>query len=315
MKHFLLFTFLMVINFSFSQEKYRVQYDYQSDNFEYYKLDNKNKVIDTLEKPKFKRNSLVEIKLLNVNPFAVSIETDVKEEELHASSSSGFNFSSLLGGISSMSSTDMQMNINTVGEDMFSARGKSRGDNVSNKFSELNGLQTQVNAMNKTLLADLANPHKSKEEIMKELKNVALIKDSRIADPNKNFHVYIASVKKVLQEDANELIVDIDAMAEEVDAVPDDNQSVSRGELVAKNIAYNKLQSMAKNLNTSTQMTSAKLDEIEELYTTLEASSFDQTYDYEITADKVDIELKFLQSQFADSYDSDNAKTAVKKRS
>ena len=65
-------------------------------------LDKNNKVKDTLERPKIKRNSLVELRLTNVNPFAVDVETDVKEEALHQGGE-GFNFSSLLGGINSFS--------------------------------------------------------------------------------------------------------------------------------------------------------------------------------------------------------------------
>ena len=121
---------LFCSTFVIAQEKYRIQYDYKTDHFEYFKLNNSNKIVDTLNSPKFKRNSLIEIKLLNVNPFAVSIQTDVKEEEVHASGANGFNFSNLLGGISAISENELKLNVTNLPN-----KETSRG--VETKFSEL----------------------------------------------------------------------------------------------------------------------------------------------------------------------------------
>lgn len=314
MKIFFSALFLFVTTAIVAQDKYRVQYDYKTDVFEYLKIDKNNKVVDTLVKPKFKRNSLVEIKLLNVNPFAVNIQTDVKEEELHETSTSGFNFSNLLGGMSSMSSNDLGLNVSNISAQGLKGDG-SRGANITNKFSELNSMHTNIDALNKSLVANLANPNLDKEQILANLKNVAsLQQDARIADPNQNFHVYIASVKNVLQADASAVASDINEISNEINTIPDATQPASRGELIAQNIAFTNLQSMLTNLNKSTNISADKLNKIEELYTSLEASSFDQVYDYEISADKVNIELKFLQSSFSDSYDDDDTKTTLKTR-
>ena len=67
----------------FGQERYKVVYDFQSDNIFYYSLDEANKVRDTLERPRFKKNSTVEIEVLNVNPFAVEIIRPEKEDLLN----------------------------------------------------------------------------------------------------------------------------------------------------------------------------------------------------------------------------------------
>jgi hypothetical protein len=50
------------------------------------------------------------------------------------------------------------------------------------------------------------------------------------------------------------------------------------------------------------------------LYTLLEASNFEQTYDYEISADKVDIELKFVQSDFSTQIEKDDKANTLKTR-
>jgi hypothetical protein len=146
MKLLLTTAILFFSTFLLAQEKYRIQYDYKTDHFEYFKLNNSNQIVDTLNNPKFKRNSLIEIKLLNVNPFAINIKTDVKEEEIHKSGANGFNFSNLLGGISSISGSDLKLNVTNL-----PSKELSRG--VENKFSELNNLSTNVDALKKTLLA------------------------------------------------------------------------------------------------------------------------------------------------------------------
>jgi hypothetical protein len=292
-----------------AQEKYRIQYDYKTDHFEYFKLNNSNKIVDTLNSPKFKRNSLIEIKLLNVNPFAVSIQTDVKEEEVHASGANGFNFSNLLGGISAISENELKLNVTNLPN-----KETSRG--VETKFSELNSITSNVDALKKTLLANLTNPNLDKETILKNLMQVASIQeDSRIADPNKNFHVYISSLKKIINEDSNTIASNINELKSEIDAKTNDAKTIaSRGELIAQNMKYNDLENLLNELSVSSNWTTENLNKIEALYTSLEASSFEQFYDYEIAADKVDLELKFVQSEFANKLDDDTNLTTLKTR-
>lgn len=324
MKSLLCLSLFLLSNFVFSQEKYRVQYDFKTDNFEYFKLDKSNKIVDTLYHPKFKRNSLIQIKLLNVNPFAVNIKTDVKEEEIHTSSASGFNFSNLLGGVTSVSGNDLKLNVtNLPSKSLGASRGdgnsqnanSSRGERITNKFSELNTISTNVDALKKSLLANLTNPNLDKETILKNLIQVASIQeDSRIADPNQNFHVYLSSLKKIVNEDSGAITSNINEIKDEIDTEFRENTSLSRGELKAQNMSFNNLESLLNKLNESSNWTTENLNKIESLYTSLEASSFEQTYDYEITADKVNLELQFIQSDFANKMDDDNNLTTLKTR-
>jgi hypothetical protein len=319
MKLILSTTLLFLSTFLLAQEKYRIQYDYKTDNFEYFKLNKSNEIVDTLDNPKFKRNSLIEIKLINVNPFAMSIKTDVKEEEIHTSGSNGFNFSNLLGSITSVSGNDLKLNVSnlpkipTSNKD-FSIDGSSRGAKIENKFSELNNLSANVDALKKTLLANLTNPNLDKETILKNLMEVAAVQeDARIADPNQNFHVYISSLKKIINEDTNTITTNLTDLKNEI-AVNDEKISISRGELRAQNLTYSNLENLLTKLTESSNWTTENLNKIEALYTSLEASSFEQTYDYEINADKVDLELKFIQSEFANKLDEDSDLATLKTR-
>lgn len=317
MKVLICFLVLFLSSISLAQEKYRVQYDYKTDNFAYFKLDKSNKIIDTLSNPKFKRNSLIEIKLLNVNPFAVSIKTDVKEEQIHTSGGNGFNFSNLLGGITSVSGSDLKLNVTNLpsNEKLFQGNGASRGDKISNKFSDLNTLSTNVEALKTSLLANLSNPNMDKETILKKMKEVASMQeDARIADPNQNFHVYLSSVKKIVTEDASSIASTINDIKNEINTESLTDKPVSRGELRAQNMTFTNLENLLSKLSESSNWTTENLNKIESLYTSLESSSFEQTYDYEISADKVNLELQFIQSDFANKLDDNPSVSTLKTR-
>lgn len=315
MKKLLISLFCCTALTAFAQEKYRVTYDYSSEEIGYYHLNKYNKVDDTLAKPRFKRNSLVEVKLTNVNPFAVDIVTDVKEEEIHHASG-GFNFGSLLGGISSFSGGNLPMNVdNLPDQSLFSQGFASRGEGLSNKFSELNSLSANVDAIKSTLLSNLLNPNMDKEAILKNVKEAASqVSDARLSDPNANFYMFLASLDQIVQEDSQDIASDINALTKDLDNQAVTKTEMSRGELHAQNTAYSDLKNLLKSINESSYQTSQDINKIRELYTTLEASSFEQTYDYMIEADKVNIELKFIQSQFADDNDLDNEQNTLKER-
>ncbi|CAM3743025.1 hypothetical protein [Flavobacterium saliperosum] len=317
-------TLLFCTTFLMAQEKYRIQYDYKTDNFEYFKLDKSYEVIDTLNNPRFKRNSLIEIKLLNVNPFAINIKTDIQEEEIHATGSGGYNFSNLLGGISSMTDGNLKLNVTKlpdniddqyVNKEIF-GETTSRSTAIENKFSQLNALSSNVDALKRTLLANLTNPNLDKATILNNIRKVAAIQtDIRIADPNENFHVYISSLKKIVNEDSNSIVFNVNELKNEL-AIKSDNEksTLSLGELRGQNTTYSYLESLLVKLEESSNWTTENLNKIEALYTSLEASSFEQTYDYEITADKVNLELKFVQSEFANELDDDVSTTTIKTR-
>lgn len=92
-----------------AQEKYKVTYDYQTDQLLYFTLNNKNQVIDTIDNAKLKRGSVLMVEVKNVNPFALKIETTVEEEKLHESSGS-FGFGNLLGSIQNITGGGLQLN-------------------------------------------------------------------------------------------------------------------------------------------------------------------------------------------------------------
>ncbi|NNE31754.1 MAG: hypothetical protein HKN40_05240, partial [Winogradskyella sp.] len=138
----------------YAQERYKITYDYKTEQITYLSLDKNNIVKDTLAQPKLKRNSLVELQLKNVNPFAVKVETNVKEENL-IQAGQGFNFSSLLGGINSFTGNNLNLNTaNLPDTGLFSSDKGTRGiDAAQNAVEDINTTMTTIDALKTTLLS------------------------------------------------------------------------------------------------------------------------------------------------------------------
>ncbi len=310
-------TILLTSCLSFAQERYRITYDYATDKINYLHIDKNNKVIDTLDKPKIKRNSLVELKLSNVNPFAVQVKTDVQEEDL-INTGQGFNFSSLLGSINSFTGDNIDLNTSNLPDsNLFRSEGGSRGSATARgSVEDLNNQITNVAALKSTLISNLLNPNLDKATIMENLLSTADAEmDARLPSAQDNFYMYLAKVEKSIKDSKSQLESDISAMSKDIETSSTDTEkAVSRGELVSRNIAMADLQRLMADLNNSTGKSLQNLDELRSLYTILEASNFEQTYDYELSADKVNIELKFVQSDFSNDIDNDDTSTTLKTR-
>ena len=313
--YFFLFVCLYFIEVN-AQERFKIVYDYQSEEVFYYSLDRNNKIKDTLTKPKFKKNSAVELQVLNVNPFAVDVQTDVSEENIHKSGGTGFNFGSLLGGIGSFSKESLNLNVGglPVSDTLFSRGARSRGAGLSNKFDELNDLATNVTSLKNTLLSNLKNPHLTKEEIKENLQQIAAQQaDVRLPDPKDNFYSYLANLQKIAVTSKNEIINDIKVLKTDL-AQTEDETVTNRGELVLRNTSYTELENLMQSVQTSTTQSIESIDEIENLYSALEGSTFSRTYDYYVSSDKSNIELTFKESVFATALESKNAQDILKTR-
>lgn len=311
--------FLLVVCFNFiavnAQERYKILYDYQTENIYYFSLDKNNKITDTLTKPKFKKNSVVEVQVLNVNPFAVEVVTDVSEENIHTSTGNGFNFGSLLGGIGSFSKENLNLNVGglPVSDTLFSRGAKSRGADLSNKFEDLNDLSTNVSALKNTLLANLKNPHLTKEEIRNNLQEIAAVQaDVRLPDPKENFYAYLANLQKIAVSGKNEIVNDLKVL--KTDLTQSEDAAASRGELVLRNTSYAELDNLIESVQTSSIQSVKSINEIENLYSALEGATFSRTYDYFIEKDKSNIELKFKESRFATALESNDTQNTLRMR-
>lgn len=300
MKNWIFATALFFSISSFSQEKYRVVYDYQTGNLSYYKLDKNNKIADTLAKPKFKKHGLVQVQVKNVNPFAIEVKAEVKEEYIHQSEQ-GFNIGGLLGGIGSFAGQELKINTKGIQEDakVYGELFKSRGNNVSNKFKDLNEVATNVSAMQTTLMSNLSNPNLTKEEIKKNLLELSkLQEDARLSDPEKNFYKFLTDLELIVQSDKASIEDDLASLANAIES-KENQPTLSRGEFAQNQTAMRNLQQVSSSLQSTTNQTTSNISQLKTLFSQLEASSFEQTFDYQMETDKAQLELKFSPSTLA----------------
>lgn len=296
MKHILLLiTCLLFLN-TYAQEKYKVVLDYQTGDLTYYKLDKNNKISDTLAKPKFKRSSLVQVQVKNVNPFAVEVQAEVKEEYIHKSGQ-GFNIGGLLGGIGSFTGEELKINASGLEDNtgVFGELFKSRGSSVANKFDELNDIASNISAMKITLLSNLSNPNLTKEQIQQNILELSkMYEDARLSDPEQNFYKHLIDLEKIVQTDKASIENDLQSLAASVDLTTE-SRALSRGSSQGQS-AYQSLQKAQQGLNQSTNQTTDNLNQIKTLFSQLEAASFEQTFDYQMETDKAQLELTFSPS-------------------
>mgnify|MGYP001491051998 CR=1 FL=1 len=288
------FTFLlsMVYIAASGQYKYRIETDYLQEKTTYLKLDKFNKVMDTLEKPRFKKHAVVQVKVKNVNPFAVKVESSLQGTVLHKNEQ-GFNFANLLAGTTAFAGKKLAINV----ED-FSSTGKilsasgTRGNQTANRLSDFNKLSTEVSAIRETLAADLSNPHLGKAAIKENLAKLArLPEDARLTSPDENFYLYIASLERVFQADKLAIAGEVNTMVSEADSL----RSGSRGD-GSEAVILRDLKNLLAGLDESATISIDNLQKIKALYGLLENSVFERTFEYVLDADQADLELKFSPS-------------------
>lgn len=300
---------------TYSQEKYRVVYDYTTDKIEYLLVDKNNSIVDTLKSPKLKKNSIIELHLKNVNPFALQVNTEVNEQLIHESSNnSGFNFGGLLGQIGSLGGDKLKLNVpaSSLGE---LSRGvgveSTRGSEVAHQFENYNYITTNVSTIRSTLISNLSNPNLDKEAILKNLSEATeLNPDARLPDPNKNFYGYLTTLEKLVNQEKQSLSGEIKSLSAEIETQAE-NRELSRGERANNEEILRNLDNTLSSLETSSKKTVEEINEVKSLYAALQSASFDQIYDYQLSADKMNIALIFSP---VNKNDPNNTNKPLKRR-
>lgn len=310
---------LFLPNFVFPQAGNKILYDFSTNSTVYLEFDFDRKSYDTLPKPKFKRNSMIEVEVKNLNPFAIDMVVETKERFIH-NQSTGFNFASMLGGMSSMVGDGLKLSVqnlpleNILSENELTSRGlKSRGDELGSQLLNINELSTNIEAMRSSLQANLLNPTLSKEEIKATLLKLSKIPvDPRLTNPDEDYFLYLLNLERAIKEDIQAANKNIQVLASEIEA-SDDGSVISRGETAR--IIYSDLEKVSKSLDMVTLSSGDNLQKIKGMHSMLEASSFEKKFDYLIEADKVNLEMKFIPSQYAleNSGTSETATISTKK--
>ncbi|WP_460218410.1 hypothetical protein [Psychroserpens sp. MEBiC05023] len=317
-----LLIFLFAIH-SFAQDRYQIIYNYNNDVVNYYKLDKENKIVDTLTKPKIRRNSIVELKVLNVNPFALELQTNFETENIKLNEN-GFNFSSLINDINSLSSSDLKLNVKLSDTDDTDDEGgdeviatKTRGDDLRTKISSFTETNADISAIRSTLISNLMNPNISKDEIIQHVIEAAKqsANDDMRYNPEENFYLFLADLENHIQQEEQSITNDIEQLELQIASNAISEQNPNSGALQRLNYNMNSLKSLSINLEDSANRMVTSVGEIKSLYALLEASEFEKTYDHLLESDRVTIELKFMQSEFSRNQSKTRSKEMIKERS
>lgn len=289
LKYRILFAFVLTSLISLAQKKYKAQYDYQTDELFYFELDNSNKIVDTINGASLKRGSILMVEVNNVNPFALTLETTVEENSLH-SSGGGFNFAGLLGNIQNISGGSLAPNAPELPAGDFTNLGIGGSRGSGTLVEDLEKMTTNLRALKKSLLSDMRNPNLTKNQIIKNVKYLAsLYDDSRLPDPEDNLYYFLETLETLIRSDSEKLKT----------AINTNETDLSRGA------------SVTRALKSYTEYNADEVDDVTDLFASVEAASFKQVYDYNVTVDKALIEIKFIPK--TDLSDGDN--TPVKVRS
>jgi len=273
MNHLKLIALFIFINIfsSQAQKKYKAYYDYQSDQMLYFELDNSNKIIDTLNSASIKRGSILIIEVDNVNPFALSTETNVSEESIHKSKG-GFNFSGLLGNIQKISGGNLASNVPELPSGDIAGFGISASRGGAGLVDNLEKLTVNLRSLNTSLRSYMRNPNLTKDEIIDKVKYLAsLFEDQRLPDPEDNLYLFLETLESLIRSDSEKLKA----------AINSSDIESSRGA------------STTRTLRSFTEYNADEVNNVTDLYSSVEAASFKQVYDYVVKADRTLVEMKF----------------------
>ncbi|WP_136464962.1 hypothetical protein [Flagellimonas onchidii] len=304
----------------FAQERYRIVYDYQTDKLGVFHLDKKNQIDDTLKNAVLKRNSLVELKLKNINPFAIEVRPEIVEENFNPTDL-GFNPSSLLAGISAFNDNGLGLNVKNLPTDnIFTRSGTgdgideitagdqetsrgSRGDEFEEDYGHLKSLYTGVEEIKSKLIGNLINPNLSKKQIMANaIKPSVIFEDNRLAGTQGDFYTYLAKLEEILSEDSEGIVGLLYEISHEEEELMED-ETLSRGQRVSIRLRQSQIEEAIHGIKSVGDSKLADLRQIKSLFAALEASSFEKTTDYVIEADRANINLDFKQSTFSNDLD------------
>lgn len=147
---------LFLITFSYSQETYKIEYNYQKDSIKYLELINGKYVV--IKKNKFKRNEPYKIEV-TYNPLAVDLEVVKEDTEFHFQDKSIGNIVDLINKGQSLS------NSNVINEFSLNKIISKSGDSIS----ESNNIIKNINNLKYSLIDIVSDTKKDKSEIIVDI--------------------------------------------------------------------------------------------------------------------------------------------------
>ncbi|MGB4205140.1 MAG: hypothetical protein WBJ84_05905 [Bacteroidales bacterium] len=304
-----LFALVLNSNWLYSQKKYRVEYDYLSNQTSYLLLDKNDHVIDTMTKPIFKKNRAIQVRLKNVNPFALKVVPEFQGEKIHDVSgpklrSTGgtggvFDFSSLMGNLQGL--LNKLKNSSSSGTGSTSSRGEIQ---QSNDLDNLYDKTITIEVASQKVNVRIKDPNITKDSLILEFNS--LRKNLGQADPDlvrsgaEDMYVFLNNLRHSIMNSVSNISYRIEEMKES--SLNEINQgNASRGMEFKKSYDTLTFSKTREELEQLSQTALKQVDILRSIYSNLEMESFEQTYDVQVDADIASLNFKFLDHKLYDN--------------
>ncbi|MEM6720598.1 MAG: hypothetical protein AAF611_14820 [Bacteroidota bacterium] len=301
-----------------AQERYKVEYDYLKDTITYNRI-KEDGTLEALKKPRIKRNSMVEIRLKNVNPFALKVTPAITSENVFVEGNS-YTINSLFGSLKSNTANPNNLNFNitapqfsdapdaAVTETVIRAEGKAAAQNIAKEIKSTNTLSKKILTAKDVFIANLTNPNLTKDKIKEKLENIlkdVVDSDNTVED---DYYAFLNDIRDALNKKNNIIKSNVATATRLFRRDINDPTKLSEENLLEANAVVTETE---RSINTSL----ANVETLQQLYAMLEASSFEQVTDYEAEKDKTTIELTFKKSDFLKEMGIQGTDETVKSRS
>lgn len=273
-----------------AQKNYLIEYDFKANTVKYYQL-KVNKKIDKsgdelkngekkpteeklekipLKKGRFARNSVIEVQVLNANPFATTIELKTEEENFPVVG--GLGIDQFLGQFSKISKKDYFNNLHL---DSLLIAG-FKGDQV--------GQQIDFNEVEMSIIKDYENVFQKKEEIFSLLKISSISKEDILENIEEKFK---ANNSQNLNERINQKIDELNTRKKSTLELLQ-NSTISM-DAVQRKAAEDSVEEMENQ-------TIEQYKSIKEMYLIIENTNFTMSGDFLNQSDESLLEIRMTET-------------------
>jgi len=329
----LLFAFLPIG--AWAQTQYRITYDYLSGEVKREVFDEESRQFKPHRKKSIKRHSVVEIKVVNLNPLAADVVPELRENNVYVDN--GTSRLTIGTVLSSFSRDALSQNLNFEGQNLMSGltgtqrKGMEEGgfgfesleeesleedfgradayqailDDINGKMKDLSSAYAQVEAIKSQLTALVLNPSSTKAEIREGLRQQAQLLDLDVSymQPGINEQpiAYLSKLEQLIRDTSDEITPNLRLLASTASAT---------GELGA--LRMREAGAVQTQLDANRTLALEEIQRLKKLLIQLESTNFEYARSYPVRTDQLDLTVQVLESDLAESLDNDNTKTLYK---
>lgn len=331
-----IFSLLLVLPFFacvHAQTQYRVTYNYTTGEVKREVYDEEARQYQDYKRKSIKRGSVLEVKVVGINPLAADVVPELKENNLYATN--GTSKLTIGNVISSFSQNALGQGLNFEGQNLFNsllgesgARKSMEMEGADDEFGamdfeessvyedayyqinqrmrRLSSAYAQVESIRTQLTARILNPISTKESIKEALKSAQLLPLDEIYYEDgmgigDNPITYLTKLEQYIRDMSDEIKPSLRAIA----------SGAEPGSELAS-LRIREVEAVSSDLRKNNTLAIDELQKIKKLLIELEATNFEHSNSYPVNSDRLDLSLQVIESDLAESLDNDDTKTLFK---